>query len=95
VGAWTEWLLLKRALDAQLGEVGAGASALLRMLAAALVAAAAGYFTSGALPDAPPLLTAGVAAAVFGAVYLAVAAALKLEQARALPAALLRRVRRR
>ena len=95
VGAWVEWLLLKRSLDSQLGQVGAGAGALLRMLAAALVAAAAGYFASEALADARPLLTAGVAAAVFGAVYLGVAAALKLEQARALPAALLRRVRRR
>ena len=95
VGAWVEWLLLKRSLDSQLGQVGAGAGALLRMLAAALVAAVAGYFASDALAGARPLLTAGVAAAVFGAVYLGVAAALKIEQARAVPAALLRRVRRR
>jgi putative peptidoglycan lipid II flippase len=95
VGAWIEWLLLKRRLDAQLGPVGAGAGALVRMLTAALVAAAVGYLANQALGGAPPLLAAGVAAGAFGAVYLALAAALGLEQARALPAALLRRARGR
>jgi putative peptidoglycan lipid II flippase len=94
LGAWVEWLLLKRVLDAQLGRVGAGASPLTRMLAAALVAAAAGYFANRALRDPGPVLAAAIASGVFGAVYLAAAAALGLEQARAVPAALLRRVRR-
>jgi hypothetical protein len=88
-------LLLKRVLDAQLGRVGAGVSPLMRMLAAALVAAAAGYFANRALPDPGPVLAAAIAAAVFGAVYLAAAAAFGLEQARAVAAALLRRARRR
>ena len=95
VGAWVEWVLLKRALDAQLGRVGAGFAPLARMFAAALTAGAAAYSSSRWLAIPQPLFAAAFAAAVFGAVYFAVAAALGLEQARALPAALLRRVRRR
>jgi putative peptidoglycan lipid II flippase len=90
LGAWIEWALLKRALAAQVGRVGAGAAPLARMFAAAAVAAAGAYavsrwLTSGAFVE-------GVAvAAVFGAIYLAAAAALRLEQA----GSLLKRLRRR
>jgi hypothetical protein len=95
VGAWIEWVFLRRALDAQLGRVGAGLGSLARMFGAALAAGAAAYFANRSLAVPQPLLAALLAAAVFGAVYFGVAAALGLEQARALPAALLRRVRRR
>jgi putative peptidoglycan lipid II flippase len=95
IGAWVEWAWLRRALDARVGRVGAGAGALARMFAAALAAGAVAYFTNRSLGGSQPLLAAGVAAAVFGAVYFAVAAAFGLEQASALPAALLRRVRGR
>jgi putative peptidoglycan lipid II flippase len=95
LGAWVEWAWLRGALDAQLGRVGAGAGALARMFAAALAAGAGAYIAHRFLASAQPVLTAAVAAAVFGTIYLAVAAALGLEQARAVPAALLRRVRRR
>jgi hypothetical protein len=90
-----EWALLKRRLDAQLGSVGAGARALVRMFAAALTAGGVAYFANRSLASPQPLLAAALAAAVFGSVYLAAAAALGLEQARALPGALLRRLRRR
>ena len=95
VGAWVEWAWLRRALGGRLGHVGAGARGLVRMFTAALTAAAAAYFANRALASPQPLLAAALTAAVFGAVYFAVAAALGLEQARALPAALVRRVRRR
>jgi putative peptidoglycan lipid II flippase len=95
LGAWTEWTLLRRALGAQVGRIGTGLPALARMFLAALVAAGAGYLTNRVLVSPQPLLAAGLTAAVFGVVYLGVAAALGLEQARALPVALLRRVRRR
>jgi putative peptidoglycan lipid II flippase len=94
LGAWVEWALLKRALAAQVGHVGAGASPLARMFAAALVAAVAAYLMKRALIGVPPLPTGLCVAAVFGAVYVVAARALGLEQARALTAALLRRVRR-
>jgi hypothetical protein len=64
------------------------------MFAAAMAAGAVAYFVNRSLADPQPLLAAGFTAAVFGTVYFAVAAALGLEQARALPAALLRRIRR-
>jgi putative peptidoglycan lipid II flippase len=95
IGAWVEWAWLRRALDARIGRVGAGAGALARMFAAALAAGAVAYLANRSLAGSQPLLAAGFTAAVFGMVYFAVAAALGLEQARALPAALLRRVRRR
>jgi putative peptidoglycan lipid II flippase len=95
LGAWVEWALLKRALRAPLGAVGAGAGPLGRMLAAAGAAAAAAFAAARWLAGVPPLPAAGLVAAVFGAAYFAAAAALGLEQARAVPAALLRRIRRR
>jgi len=92
LGAWIEWALLKRALTAHVGvRLGAGASALTRMFVAALAAAAGGYAAERAVSAWHPLLEAGVVAAVFGAIYVAAAAALKLEQA----SALLQRLRRR
>jgi putative peptidoglycan lipid II flippase len=90
IGAWVEWAQLKRALAAQLGNVGAGAAPLARMFAAALAAAAVAYAVSRWLV-AHALLEAVATAGVFGALYLVLGAALGLEQA----GALLRRVRRR
>ena len=90
VGAWVEWALLRRALAARLGGVGAGAGPLVRMFAAAGTASAVAYATSRWLTGDGALLEAAAVAAVFGAVYLASAAALGLEQARAL----LKRLRR-
>ncbi|HSC15721.1 MAG TPA: murein biosynthesis integral membrane protein MurJ [Gammaproteobacteria bacterium] len=89
LGAWVEWALLKRALRAHVGGVGAGAAPLVRMFASA-VAAAAGAYAASRWLSAHALLEAVVAAAVFGAIYLAMAAALGLEQA----GALLKRFRR-
>ena len=93
-GAWLEWWLLKRQLVARIGAVGTGAGQLARMAVAALVAAAVARGVAELLPWAP-LPTALLVAALFGAVYFAVARAVGLAEARTLPAALLRRVRRR
>ena len=90
IGAWVEWALLKRALTARVGGVGAGSGTLARMLAAAL-AAAAGAYAAGRFLTSSYLIDAAIVAAVFGAIYLGVAAALGLEQS----AALLSRLRRR
>jgi putative peptidoglycan lipid II flippase len=90
LGAWAEWALLKRAVAARLGSVGAGAVPLARMFAAAIAAAVAAFATSRGLANLHALLEAAAVAAVFGMVYLAVAAALGVEQA----GALMRRLRR-
>jgi putative peptidoglycan lipid II flippase len=91
LGAWVEWALLKRALAARLGGVGAGAAALVRMFAAAGAAAALAYAAGRWLTNLHAVLEAVVVAAVFGTIYIALTAALGLEQARAL----LNRIRRR
>jgi hypothetical protein len=87
--------LLKRALRVQVGSVGAGAAVLARMFAAAVAAAVAAYAAGAWLPVAQPWLAALVVAAVFGGVYLILAAAAGLDQARSVAAGLLRRIRRR
>lgn len=91
VGAWVEWALLRRALGARLGSIGAGAAPLARMFGAALASALLAYAASRWLAGAHALLVAAVAAGSFGAVYLVLSAALGLEQARGL----LQRLRRR
>ena len=93
VGAWVEWLLLKRALRTTIGRVGAGAAALARMFAAAVIAAAGAYGIGRWLVTLHPLLEAAAVAAVFGGLYLTGASALGLAQARELVRALLRRAR--
>jgi putative peptidoglycan lipid II flippase len=94
LGAWVEWALLKHALRKRVGSAGAGGAALARLFVAAGVAAAGAYAVQVQAASAPPVLEAAAVAAVFGAGYLGVAAALGLEQARALVRAPLRGWRR-
>ncbi|HEU4625265.1 MAG TPA: murein biosynthesis integral membrane protein MurJ [Steroidobacteraceae bacterium] len=95
VGAWLEWSLLRSRLARRIGTVGAGASELSRMFAAALIAAAAGYAVRLAAPALHPLLAAAVVMGVFGIVYLVVARMLGLAEARVFVDSLKRRARRR
>jgi putative peptidoglycan lipid II flippase len=95
LGSWLEWTLLRRKLVIELGRFGAGGSQLARMFGAALVAAGAGYGVKLASAALHPLLAALLVAGAFGAAYFAAAHALRLDDARALAGALLRRARRR
>jgi putative peptidoglycan lipid II flippase len=81
LGAWLEWALLRRRLKHAIGGIGAGASPLTRMFAAAGIAAAAGYATQLFVADLSPLVAALSVAAIFGAVYLGTGLALGLPQA--------------
>jgi putative peptidoglycan lipid II flippase len=94
VGAWVEWGLLRRALGKRIGAVGAGMSALARMLVAAVAAAAAGFAVHAALGRVHPLPVAVTVAAAYGVVYFAAARALGLPEARLSFATLLGRRRR-
>jgi hypothetical protein len=95
LGAWIEWVLLKRALAAHVGvRLGAGAAPLARMFAAASAAAAGAYAAGRALTGVHALLEAAVVAAVLGALYLALALALRLPEARAVQNAIRRSLRR-
>ena len=82
LGAWLEWVLLRRRLNHAVGGIGAGVGPITRMVAAAGIAAAAGYGAGLLLGDANPLATAIAVAAVFGVAYFAAGMALGLPQAR-------------
>jgi putative peptidoglycan lipid II flippase len=94
IGAWLEWLLLRRRLTQRVGAVGTGAAALARLLVAAGVAAAAarGVLAAVALPSIPAAVASGGA---FALVYFGSARLLGVAEAEALGHALLRRLRRR
>jgi putative peptidoglycan lipid II flippase len=89
-GAWVEWWRLRRRLRETLGGLRGNALALLRMAVAATCAALAARVVSSIL-ELPPLPLALAVAAVFGATYWALAAALRLQEA----GELFRAVRRR
>ncbi len=94
LGAWLEWLLLRRSLRRRIGHVGAGAAPLARMFAAAAVAALAGYAVQRAFAGLYPLVLAMLVTAAYGVVYFAVARALGLDEARAFVRAFARRLER-
>lgn len=91
IAAWVEWWLLKRRLRDRIGPVGAGAGPVARMFAAAGVGAALGWGMRMLLPDTwSPLLAGLLVIGGYGVAYLAVSAALGLEQS----GAMLRRAKR-
>jgi putative peptidoglycan lipid II flippase len=94
LGAWVEWLLLRRRLRAQLGDVGTNALAFARMLVAALLAAAAGRWVGFEIAGMAALPGAAIVCAVYGAGYFGLAAMLRLDEARALLSGIVRRVAR-
>jgi putative peptidoglycan lipid II flippase len=96
VGAWVEWVYLRRFLRLRLaGDVGAGAGVLSRMFAAALAGAAAGRGLLLLLPSLHPIFLAGITVPAFGVVYFLAARALGVEQAKRLTDRYLRRITRR
>jgi putative peptidoglycan lipid II flippase len=93
VGAWLEWALLRRSLDARVGAVGIGGGLLARLFGAALLSAAVGYGVVLATSSLPRLPAAALVAAGFGSSYLALCHLLGVDEARRLAGALLRRLR--
>ncbi|HEX8362078.1 MAG TPA: murein biosynthesis integral membrane protein MurJ [Longimicrobium sp.] len=94
IAAWIEWFLLKRALRARIGHVGAGAGPLSRMFAAALAGAAAGWGVRMLIGDWHPVPLGVMVGGTFGLVYFSIAAMLGLEQSGALFARLGRIIKR-
>jgi putative peptidoglycan lipid II flippase len=93
VGAWLEWWLLRRRLVAKIGNVALGSDLLTRMASAALGAAVVARGLAAVVPGSP-LPTALLATATYGVTYFAAARFAGVAEARELPAALWRRVRR-
>lgn len=76
LGAWVEYLLLRRALQRYLGPHGPGTSPILRMMLAGAVASVVGVGLQLVLPSAHPALVGLETLLPFGVVYLAFAALL-------------------
>jgi putative peptidoglycan lipid II flippase len=93
IGAWLEWVLLRSRLASRIGAVGAGGGELTRTFGAALAGAAAGYAIRFAVPSLHPIAVALIVTGAFGLVYLAVARALGVGEARAFIDSLARRAR--
>lgn len=90
ISSWVEFTLLQRTLRRRIGHTGVPYSFLFRLWVAALAAAGAGRGLMLLLGARHHILLAVVVLTVYGAVFFAVAAALRLPEARNLPA-LLRR----
>jgi putative peptidoglycan lipid II flippase len=84
MAAWVENWLLKRALRNRIGKVAPRHSAVIRMYAAAILAAAAAWGVRLLLPDVGPLLEAVAVLGVYGIVYFGAATLMGLEQSGAL-----------
>ena len=82
IAAWVEFLLLRRTLSRRFGGFPADGGLFLRMFAAAVAAAAAGWAIRMVVDDLPTILRTVLVCAGFGAVYFAAGAALGLGEAK-------------
>src|SRR5690606_32877043 len=90
LGAWLEWLLLRRKLHARIGSTAAG-SVLARLILAALVAAGVGRGVLLLLPELPGLVELVAALVPFGLVYFGVGSLLGVQEVRRLVGRVFRR----
>ena len=81
IAAWVEFSLLRAALNRRIGRTGLPVSVLARLWGAALCAAAAAFALKQWTLTLPPLVAGPVVLALFGAVYFAAAAALRMPEA--------------
>jgi len=94
IGAWIEWLLLRRGLVGRLGGLGVPHAVLPKMFAAALAAAAIGFGIAYVVPDLHPIIRAVVVLGPFGIAYFILARLFGVSEAGELMDRVLRRVRR-
>ena len=91
VAGWVEFSLLRFTLNQRIGSTGIERSFLAKLWIAAGIAAAAGWAVKLGLGPRDPIIEAVAVLGLYGGVYFALAAALRIEE----PAALLARLRRR
>ena len=82
IGGWAELLLLRRSLNARIGETGLPTSIGLRLWSAALAAAAIGWAVKLALPPVHPILRAALILLPFGMVYVGMTMVFGMPEAR-------------
>lgn len=90
LAAWLEWYLLRRELGSRIGEVLPPMSALMKMVAAAVVASAVALPIGLFLPDISTIIGGGIVLVAFVLVYFGVAAALRVPEVHGI----MRRLRR-
>ena len=84
LAGWVEFALLRRALQARIGESGIPARATLVLWAAAAASAAVGWLAKLALGARQPIVVGVLVLGTFAAIYLAVTLALRVPEARSL-----------
>jgi putative peptidoglycan lipid II flippase len=84
IASWIEFALLRRTLNRRIGRTGLPKSYLAKLWLAALVAAGAGWGTHHFYSHPSAILTAVLVLGIYGVLYLAVALALGLAEARVL-----------
>ena len=78
IAGWCEFALLRTALRRRIGPSGVGATRLLKLWAAALAAAALGWFIRIEAGAAPPILRAMFVLGPYGLAFLGLAAAMRV-----------------
>jgi putative peptidoglycan lipid II flippase len=84
IAGWVEFALLRRTLNRRIGQTGLTLSYTAKLWVAALAAGAAGWGVRIAIGHRNPILAAALILPPYGAVYFGLAAALRIEEARAL-----------
>jgi putative peptidoglycan lipid II flippase len=82
ISSWVEFTLLRRSLNRRIGHTGLPLASLVRLWAAALVAAMAGWAIRHFLGQHSPILVAVAVLGPFGIIYFGALLALGLEEAR-------------
>jgi putative peptidoglycan lipid II flippase len=82
VAGWVEYLLLRRTLNARLGNTGLPVSLTIRLWAAAAAGAGVAWAVRIAMPPAPPILTAAMVLTPYGLTYLVMTFVLNVPEAR-------------
>jgi putative peptidoglycan lipid II flippase len=93
IAAWMEFSLLRAALNRRIGLTGLRAAVLARLCAAAICAAAAAFALKLYVQELPPPAAGSIVIALFGMVYFAAAAALKIPEAARIISAVRARMR--
>jgi putative peptidoglycan lipid II flippase len=91
VAGWVEMFLLRRALNARIGETGLPAAYVAKLWLAAALGAAAGWAVRLEIPPLHPIFTAALVLGPYGLVFFASALALRITEVRTALASLWRR----
>jgi putative peptidoglycan lipid II flippase len=90
IAGWVEMFLLRRSLEARIGDGGLSAGYIMKLWVVALLAAASAWVVRLVVPLADPVIVAIVVLAPYGVVYLVLTWALGLPEAKSVWSVVLR-----